>query len=93
MKMKNLLIIALASVVMFGCSGGGGWPKEQMDLCVSQGSIDFGADIATCICSELEKTYPNYTEVEAMFSSATPNMEELQKVLTIFINCGASFPQ
>ena len=64
MKMKNLLIIALASVVMFGCSGGGGWPKEQMDLCVSQGSIDFGADIATCICSELEKTYALFEQLK-----------------------------
>ena len=91
MKTKNLLIITVASIVMFGCSGGS-WPKEQMDLCISQGSIDFGGEVAECICSELEKTYPNYDEVEAMFSSTTPDMEEVQKVLAIFIGCGANFP-
>ena len=69
MKTKNLLIITVASIVMFGCSGGS-WPKEQMDLCISQGSIDFGGEVAECICSELEKTYPNYDEVEAMFRIA-----------------------
>ena len=92
MKIKNLLIIATASIIMYGC-GGGGWPQEQMDLCVSQGSLDFGAEVASCICGELENTYPNYDEVEAMFSSTTPDLEELQKVLTIFMSCGASFPQ
>ena len=93
MKMKNLLVIATASILMYGCGGGGGWPEDQMDLCVSQGSLDFGADVAKCICSELENSYPNYEEVEAMFASATPNLEELQKVLTIFMGCGANFPQ
>jgi len=91
MKIKNLLIITVASIVMFGCGGSGdssGWPKEDMDLCVSQGSTDFTGDIAECICGKLEKTYSSYGEVETMFSSNTPNMEELQKIIAIFVECG-----
>ena len=88
MKIKNLLIITVASVVMFGCGGGSGWPKEDMDLCVSQGSTDFTSDIAECICGKLEKTYSSYGEVETMFSSTTPNMEEFEKIIAIFVDCG-----
>ena len=70
----------------------GRWSKAQMELCVSQGSLDFGGEVASCICGELENSYSNYDEVAAMFSSTTPDLEELQKVLTIFMSCGANFP-
>ena len=91
MKIKNLLIILMVSMAMYGC--GGGWTADEMSSCVSEGSADFGADIAGCVCDKLEGMYPAYGDVEAMFSSATPNAEEMLKVMTIFIECGAQIPQ
>jgi len=72
---------------------GSPWPEEQMDLCVSQGAIDFGMDVSECVCIALEKTYPDYSTVEAIFASANPNMDDIQTVLSIFIGCGATFPE
>ena len=95
--MKKLLLLAITSMFLLSCGGGGNWSDEDMSKAINECVEDDGMAKSDCECmvNQMSKKFESYEEMEKTFddddyTTDDEKMEILSWMMEMMEDCDIS---